>query len=115
MGAFRRVCILPSKAVAKDMSMSGRDYALAIAVHSYNITRLTPVIDALFRVYISELDVRRAWIRAAMVADEVNLDIAEGIPADSRCGCHDITANTELHCCEQCTRPTICKMRFVSQ
>ncbi|KAK3722970.1 hypothetical protein LTR37_002116 [Vermiconidia calcicola] len=82
-----------------------------IFIQSMNANRVTPALDALVQNYTAEPDIRNAIIESAKTADQVNLDIAEGIPPSSHCDCDDAATSTELHCCESCTDPTICKSR----
>ncbi|EME88405.1 uncharacterized protein MYCFIDRAFT_192584 [Pseudocercospora fijiensis CIRAD86] len=56
-------------------------------------------------------DIRFSWIEAAKSADVVNMEIADGVAPSSLCDCSEEMTSSELHPCEGCTDPTLCKNR----
>jgi hypothetical protein len=84
---------------------------IRISVRSLNATRMTPVINVLTHTFTHVTDVRHSMIAAAKAGDQVDRDIAAGVPPTSQCHCDPVATKTELHGCEVCTRLCICVER----
>jgi hypothetical protein len=93
----------------RDITLIGN--RLAIDVHSMNASRVTPVLETALQLYCAGMDPRMMWIETATIADQVNLDISEGVPPSSQCDCDDMHATTELHPCGGCGEHAICQAR----
>ncbi|KAF7190721.1 hypothetical protein HII31_07880 [Pseudocercospora fuligena] len=99
----------PTKRVARDLGMDHQ--ALRLVIYSLNCSRVTPVMETLVQLYFNGDDLRKVWIEGAKSADLVNQDIASGVPPHSACDCDDLQTSKEMHVCEGCAKPTLCKTR----
>ncbi|KAK4494869.1 hypothetical protein PRZ48_014225 [Zasmidium cellare] len=101
--------VQPTKKIHDDMGLTRKE--LSLYVHSLNASRATPVLEALIQLFCAGHDIRHVWIQAASIADLVNLDIGDGVAPSSQCDCDESMVSVEMHPCEGCTHPTICKTR----
>ncbi|KAF7188812.1 hypothetical protein HII31_09735 [Pseudocercospora fuligena] len=101
--------IAPTKKIADDLGLTRS--GLSLYVHSLNASRATPVMETVVQTFCGGVDIRYSWIEAAKMADVVNMEIADGAAPSSRCDCDEEMAASEMHPCEGCTDPTLCKTR----
>lgn len=101
--------VAPTLRIAKDLGLTRQE--LMLYVHSLNASRATPIMDTVIQLFCDGHEIRYVWLEAAKIADYVNLDIADGVPPSSQCDCTAEMTGTELHACEGCGNPTLCKIR----
>jgi hypothetical protein len=105
---LKSIVIRPARAVMAD---TGINKLYNIRIKSLNASRVTPVINVLVHTFTHLEDVRYSIIEAAKAADQVNSDIAAGLPPSSQCYCDDDATKKELHACEACSLLCICNER----
>lgn len=93
------------------MADTGINKLYNITIKSLNASRVTPVIKVLVHTFTHLEDVRYSITEAAKAADQVNSDIAAGLPPSSQCYCDDDATKKELHACEACSLLCICNER----
>lgn len=108
-GARRGYEICLSDHAARSVGL-GVNESPRVIVRSLEAPRLVQVLDAGLAAFMLKPDPRWALWACAKMADQVNMDIQQGMPAEASCGCTSEEKQTNLHHCARCITVTPCQL-----